>query len=221
MRILYQKKLSPFCFKVRMTLDEKGLEYHTINKDRTNDINDIKLMDPSGNLPILLDVENTVIAHHNVICEYLNDVYEIELYGKTAIETAEVKRMCFWFDEKFYSEVSKHLLNERLYKLYEANSSPNGRIISIARSNIEAHLRYFSFILNNYDFIGGNFLSMADICGASHLAALDYLGEVPWNKFKDVKDWYAKIKSRPSFQSILKERIGNVIPPPHYSNLDF
>ncbi len=221
MRILYQKKISPFCFKVRLVLDEKGLEYHTINKGKASDLDDIRQMDPSGNLPILLDEGDIIISHHHAICEYLDSVYEIGLLGRNPIEKSEVLKMSFWFDEKFYNEVSKHLLNERYYKILQNGSVPSGRIISIARANLEAHLRYFSFILSRYNFISGDFMSLADFAGASQLAVLDYLNEINWDKFKEVKDWYVKIKSRKSFKSILKERVKNMLPPPHYSNLDF
>ncbi len=221
MRILYQKKLSPFCFKVRILLDEKNLEYHTINKGRQHDINDVRQMDPSGNLPILLEEKDTIIAHHQAICEYLDEKHKIGLLGTTPIEKANVRRMCFWADEKLYNDVVRHLLNERVFKLLEGSSSPNGRTISTARANLDTHLRYFSHLLNSNDFIASNFLSLADICIASHLAVLDYIGEVSWDKFKDMKDWYSVIKSRKSFQSILKERMDNILPSPHYSNLDF
>jgi glutathione S-transferase len=44
---------------------------------------------------------------------------------------------------------------------------------------------------------------------------------VDWNRSAVVKDWYAKIKSRPAFRSILADQIPGFIQPPHYANLDF
>ena len=42
---------------------------------------------------------------------------------------------------------------------------------------------------------------MADFAAAAHLSCLDYTGDVPWKLWPVVRDWYARIKSRPSFQA--------------------
>jgi glutathione S-transferase len=36
-----------------------------------------------------------------------------------------------------------------------------------------------------------------------------------------VKDWYAKIKSRPAFRGILADQVPGFPPPAHYADLDF
>ena len=38
---------------------------------------------------------------------------------------------------------------------------------------------------------------------AAHLSAVDYLGDVPWDEDETAKNWYARIKSRPSFRTLL------------------
>ncbi len=35
------------------------------------------------------------------------------------------------------------------------------------------------------------------------------------------KDWYARIKSRPSFRPLLQDQVPGVTPPAHYADLDF
>jgi hypothetical protein len=32
---------------------------------------------------------------------------------------------------------------------------------------------------------------------------VDYLGDVPWDEDEMAKDWYARVKSRPSFRALL------------------
>jgi glutathione S-transferase len=44
---------------------------------------------------------------------------------------------------------------------------------------------------------------------------------VDWNRSEAVKDWYAKIKSRPAFRSILADQVSGFPQPPHYADLDF
>jgi glutathione S-transferase len=44
---------------------------------------------------------------------------------------------------------------------------------------------------------------------------------VPWDAHEPAKEWYARIKSRPSFRPILADHIPGVPPPEHYADLDF
>jgi len=50
---------------------------------------------------------------------------------------------------------------------------------------------------------------------------LDYFNTIPWQENERIKEWYARIKSRPSFQPLLSERIPGITPPEHYTQFDF
>jgi glutathione S-transferase len=47
------------------------------------------------------------------------------------------------------------------------------------------------------------------------------MGDVPWDDHQGARDWYARIKSRPSFRSILQDRIPGAAPAKHYADPDF
>ena len=64
-------------------------------------------------------------------------------------------------------------------------------------------------------------MTLADFAAAAHLSSLDYISDVDWHRSEVVKDWYAKIKSRPAFRSILADQVPGFPPPRHYSDLDF
>ena len=64
-------------------------------------------------------------------------------------------------------------------------------------------------------------LSYADLAAAGHLSAADYLGEVPWTENEAAKNWYARVKSRPSFRPILADTLAGLPPAKNYANLDF
>ena len=70
-------------------------------------------------------------------------------------------------------------------------------------------------------WLGGEEMSLADITAAAHLSTVDYFGDVPWADHKPAKNWYARIKSRPSLRPILAERIPRLPAAKHYSDLDF
>ncbi len=71
------------------------------------------------------------------------------------------------------------------------------------------------------DWLAGERLSYADLAAAAHLSAVDYLGDVPWNEDEAAKNWYARVKSRPSFRPILAETLAGVPPSKTYADLDF
>jgi glutathione S-transferase len=50
---------------------------------------------------------------------------------------------------------------------------------------------------------------------------VDYLGDVPWDEDEMAKDWYARLKSRPSFRALLADRAPGMPPAAHYADLDF
>ena len=41
--------------------------------------------------------------------------------------------------------------------------------------------------------------------------ALDYLGDVDWDNAVEVRHWYARIKSRPAFRTLLNDRVARLI----------
>jgi glutathione S-transferase len=69
--------------------------------------------------------------------------------------------------------------------------------------------------------LAGDNFSLADIAAAAQISCVDYVGSIKWDDYPIVKDWYVRIKSRPSFRDILADRIPNIAPPPYYQELDF
>jgi glutathione S-transferase len=53
------------------------------------------------------------------------------------------------------------------------------------------------------------------------LSVLDYLGEVGWSDFPAAKEWYSRVKSRPSFRPLLSDRVRGLSPVSTYADLDF
>jgi glutathione S-transferase len=50
---------------------------------------------------------------------------------------------------------------------------------------------------------------------------VDYLGDVPWGESEYARNWYARMKSRPSFRAILADVSGALPPAAHYADPDF
>ena len=145
--------------------------------------------------------------------------HSISIRGPAA--RAETRRLVAWFDNKFYEEVTVNLVDEKIMKRFLGLGEPNSAAIRAGNNNIHYHLDYIGYLTERRRWIAGDELTLADIAAASHLSCVDYLGDVPWEDHQPAKDWYARIKSRPSFRSLLGDHIPGAPPPRHYADLDF
>ena len=87
--------------------------------------------------------------------------------------------------------------------------------------NVRYHLDYISYLMEDRRWLAGEAMSLADITAAAHLSCLDYIGDVPWSQFPQAKEWYVRLKSRPSFRALLADHVPGMPPPRVYANLDF
>ncbi|NBX04255.1 MAG: glutathione S-transferase family protein [Alphaproteobacteria bacterium] len=223
MRQLYHTPLSPFCRKVRLLLKEKGLEFELVTENPWDRNLEFFALNPAGEVPVLIEMDASIISGAYAICEYLDEAYpQVAMLGYSAGERAEVRRLVDWFDHKFDFEVTQHVLFEKMFKQhYLQGGEPNCATIRTGKHNILYHLDYIGYLARERHFLAGDMLSLADLSAAAHLSSLDYLGDVPWEYNNDARDWYALIKSRPSMRSILGERVHGVKPPAYYEDPDF
>jgi glutathione S-transferase len=222
MRVLYHILLSPFARKVRLVLAEKNLEFTTKTEKVWERRPEFLALNPAGDVPVLIEPDGTVLADTDAIIEYLDEVYrEKILIGINPIDRAEVRRLCAWFDVKMNSEVTEKLLGEKMVKRWFGQGQPNSGAIRAGHANLPYHLEYIGYLVERRRWLAGDHFSVADITAAAHLSSLDYLGDIPWDDHEPAKDWYARIKSRPSFRPILADHLPGVPPPRHYTDLDF
>ena len=99
--------------------------------------------------------------------------------------------------------------------------APDAGAIRAARSNIKQHMKYTNWLAGTRNWLAGPRLSYADLAAAGTLSVLDYLGEIDWTDYASAKDWYTRLKSRPSFRPLLSDRVRGLSPVSHYADLDF
>ena len=137
-----------------------------------------------------------------------------------------MRRLASWFNDKFHAEVSGPLVTERVFKRHMTREQGGGPPDTDALARRAPQYPLSSGL---YRLAGGRRatgwparrLSFADLAAAGHLSAADYLGEVPWNENEAAKNWYARVKSRPSFRPILADTLAGLPPAKNYANLDF
>lgn len=218
---LYHFSLCPFSRLARILLSEKKASFKLIELRPWENHSALAAMNPALELPVLLDGGQPICSIY-AICEYLEEAIEpVIFYSSSAAKNAEVRRLFHWFNDKFYHEVTKYLVEEKVMSHFLARGEPKSHYIRIARNNLKYHLDYMALLLHSRKWLAADFMSLADLAAASQLSVIDYLGDVDWEKYNIVKDWYSVIKSRPSFRQILIDRVMGFSPPAHYQHLDF
>jgi glutathione S-transferase len=222
MRILYHLWLSPYARKVRVVLKEKKLDFEMKVEKVWERRPEFLAVNPAGQVPVLVDEDGTTVSDSVAICEYLEELHpEPPLIGTTPKAHAEVRRLQAWFDLKFNHEVTRNLVGEKMMKRFLGLGEPSSAAIRAGLQNIHYHLDYVGYLADRRNWLAGDEFSLADIAAGAQISAVDYIGDVPWDQHPRAREWYARLKSRPSFRPLLADHIPGAPPPAHYANLDF
>jgi len=204
MLTLFQHPLCPLSRYARLILGEYGIEARLVEERFWERREEFLLLNPAGTIPVMVADGQPAIPGAAII---------------------EVRRLASWFNDKFHAEVSGPLVTERVFKrhmtLEQGGGPPDTEAMRAARSNIRYHLAYIGWLVQTRDWLAGDRLTLADLAAAAHLSAVDYLGDVPWTENEAAKNWYARVKSRPSFRPLLAETLAGIPPAKSYADLDF
>ncbi len=220
---LYQFALCPFSRKVRLLMGEKGIAYDLVNEHPWEARAGYRDINPAGLTPAMVDGERGVtLCDSTAIVEYLEETEPAKpLHSGSAAMRAEIRRLVAWFDGKFYAEVGAPLLQEKMIKRIYYRQPPDPTMLRQAMRNATTHLEMIATLLDHHRWLTGTTLTMADLAAAAHISVADYLGGIDWVGHDSVRDWYAALKSRPSFRPLLDERVGGLMPPAHYADVNF
>lgn len=229
MPTLFHHPFCPHSRFVRLALGECGIAVRLIEERTWERRHDFLIINPAGTTPVLVDEGHPPVPGAAIIAEYLDEIcggrLERRLLPRESGPRVEVRRLMNWFNDKFFAEVSGPLTTERFYKRHmpanAGGSAPDTNVIRAARNNIRYHMAYIGWLVRARDWLAGERLSYADLAAAAHVSAADYLGDVPWNEDEAAKNWYARVKSRPSFRPILAETLAGMPPSKTYADLDF
>jgi glutathione S-transferase len=221
MRILHHWPLDPWSRQIRLALAEKQLAFELEGVRFWDDPDALTALTPTGLPPVLVDGDQ-VIAEARAILEYLEETTpDPALLPGSAADRAEARRIAQWFDRKFDAEVNAFLLHEKLEKRVQSLGGPDMDAIRAGKDYLRWHLDYLSGLLEVRDGLAGPRWTLADLVAAAHLSCIDYLGDVPWSEFPPARDWYQRIKCRPSFRALLADRLPGMGPADGYQDLDF
>jgi glutathione S-transferase len=230
MLTLFHHPICPHSRFVRLSLEEYGLPPRLVEERVWERREEFLTLNPAGTTPVLVEEGAPPVPGAGVIAEYLDETRgltlgDFRLMPRELGGRVEVRRLMNWFNQKFFDEVSGALVMERVYKRYipagSGGGAPDMETLRAAKSNIRYHLAYIGWLIRARDWLAGEHLTYADLAAAAHLSAADYLGDVPWDEDETARNWYARIKSRPSFRVLLNETLPGLPPAQNYANLDF
>ncbi|HXV29604.1 MAG TPA: glutathione S-transferase family protein [Sinorhizobium sp.] len=230
MPTLYHHPMSSASRFVRLILSEYGYQTELSDEQPWENRRDFLALNPAGTLPVYVDDSMRALCGATIISEYLDETSGImkrdrRLLAEDPFQRAEIRRLTEWFLQKMEADVTRPLVRERIFKLQmrpdQGGGAPDSKILRTSRNNIRQHMKYLSWLAGSRPWLAGDRISYADLAAAAAISVLDYLGEIDWSDAPTAKEWYQRLKSRPSFRPLLAERVRGVTPVSHYADLDF
>lgn len=186
MMVLYSGATCPFSQRCRLVLFEKGMDFEICDIDLFNKSQDISIMNPYNQVPILVE-RDLILYESNIINEYIDERFpHPQLMPTDPLMRARARLMLFNFEKELFSYI--YLLeNEQKNVLNKIHNKISNYLTTLA-----------SFFLRN-KYILGNEFSMLDVALAPLLWRLDYYGiklsktTIPLIKYAE------RIFSRPAY----------------------
>jgi glutathione S-transferase len=222
---LLHHSLDPASRLVRLMLAEYGVPVELVEiKPWAREASFLEI-NPAATVPVLFEageppVVGALAAIHAIEERYAPSAVA-GLFPAKPSDRAEMWRLLDWVLMKLNDEVTRYVLEEKIVKRDKPGSTPDPAVLRVAKSNLVEHLHYFNWVLATRHWIAGDTMTLADFALAAHLSSLDYLGDMHWDASVEVRDWYARMKSRPAFRTLLADRVGGMPAHQGYADLDF
>ena len=214
MRRLIHLTLSPSCRLARLIVAEKRVACDPVQAE-----------DARNPMPIFVDMDGTRCEGVWAILDHLEGHYpDHPLAPEDPAERRASLRWLDWAMGPLHEQVTQRIVYEKAGQRHTGAPSrraPDMNIIRQGREELKLALSAIGRAAETNGNLAARAPSLGDFAVAAHLSTLDYLGEVPWSEFPAAAEWYVRLKSRPSFRSILSDRVPGQPPATHYAELDY
>src|SRR5690606_33390114 len=173
MMVLYSGTTCPFSQRCRFVLFEKGMDFEIRDIDLYNKPEDISVMNPYGQVPILVE-RDLVLYESNIINEYIDERFpHPQLMPADPVMRARTRLFLYNFEKELFVHVST---------LEDRSAKPDEKKLATARQNIRDRLAQLAPLLLKNKYMLGDEFSMLDVAVAPLLWRLDHYGiELPKN----------------------------------------
>ena len=197
---LYDFKSSPNCQRVKVVLEEKGLEYETVPVDlrkREQKAPEYLAMNPYGKVPVLVDGD-TVLYESCIINEYLEEKYpDPPLLPADAVSRARIRILIDYGIT--HTNDSHQAIRAEMVK---PEGERDAGALAAAKALFVEQLQTLERELEGRDYMAGDF-SLLD---AAHVPRI--MRHVEWGVLPDpslplLNAWHQRMTARPSVRAIL------------------
>jgi glutathione S-transferase len=198
--ILYSGPMSLFTGKVRIALDEKGLDYELVSVPFSRAGYEPKHpkvleLNPKRQVPVLVD-GGLAIYDSTIILEYLEDRHPTPaLYPSDPARKASCRVMEAAADEILFPSIWE-LIREVFYKP-DGTGRDEGAVAN-AKAAIAAHYDRVERQLGEQPFLCGD-LTVADIGYFMFITSATSLGQGLTDAHPGLQAWYTRVLARPAF----------------------
>ncbi|GAA0779363.1 glutathione S-transferase N-terminal domain-containing protein [Castellaniella ginsengisoli] len=189
MMVLYSGTTCPFSQRCRFVLFEKGMDFEIRDIDLYNKPEDIAVMNPYGQVPILVE-RDLVLYESNIINEYIDERFpHPQLMPADPIMRARTRLFLYNFEKELFVHVST----------LESRSITDEKVRDVARANIRDRLAQLAPLLVKNKFMLGEEFSMLDVAVAPLLWRLGHYGiELP-KSAAPIQKYAERLFSRPAY----------------------
>jgi RNA polymerase-associated protein len=191
MMVLYSGTTCPFSQRCRFVLFEKGMDFEIRDVDLYNKPEDISIMNPYGQVPILVE-RDLILYESNIINEYIDERFpHPQLMPADPVMRARARLFLFNFERELFVHVQ--MLERRDHQ------KDTGRLMEKARLQIRDRLTQLTPIFMKNKYMLGDDFSMLDVAIAPLLWRLDHYGiEMPKTAAPLLR-YAERIFSRPAY----------------------
>ena len=193
---LYQRGDCPFCWKVRLALEELRLSYDSLETVLGEKHPDVQALSPTGTVPVLV-AGDTAIWESTVIVEYLEQCAGGgRLIPAEAGAAAQVRLMHAYSDRQV-GQALRDIVFEKRSKL------PADRDEALISRGREAWRQCQAFLERNLaqsEWFGGDQYSAADCALGARFGVAAAYDEGVGSEFPGLQRWYSAVTSRPGWR---------------------
>ncbi|MDD4880963.1 MAG: glutathione S-transferase N-terminal domain-containing protein [Gallionellaceae bacterium] len=190
MMILYSGTACPFSHRCRIVLFEKGMDFEIKDVDLQEKPEDIAVMNPYNQVPILVERDLT-LYESNIINEYIDERFpHPQLMPADPVMRARTRLFLFNIERDLFSHLPDIV-------------NGSGKVAEKARAIVRDNLTQIAPIFAKQKYMLGEDYSMLDVAVAPLLWRLDHYGIVLPKQAAPLLKYSERIFSRPAFIAAL------------------
>ena len=190
MMVLYSGTTCPFSQRCRLVLFEKGMDFEIRDVDLFNKPEDIAVMNPYGQVPILVE-RDLILYESNIINEYIDERFpHPQLMPADPVMRARARLFLHGFERELFIHIPA----------LEGNNQKNG---DKARAQVRDSLLQIAPRFAKQKHMLGEEYSMLDVAITPLLWRLDYYGISMPKQAAPLLKYAERLFARPAFSEAL------------------